>query len=166
MTSRQPVINSQPPPATSAQPSGIKHILLLLLLLTLFFLCLGKKEKKEFLLLPGSLKVNSEKRVRVIKRRSQGGAAELSTARFPALGRVVVRRSSVCRRRRICPPPRSFYKWPGRGCRCMFKAADCDPHTQRLFFALEVATAGGQSRCVEICLFLARTRPEEERLIS
>lgn len=49
--------------------------------------------------------MNSEKRVRVIKRRSQGGAAELSTARFPALGRVVVQRSSVCHRRIISPPP-------------------------------------------------------------
>lgn len=61
------LLPSAPSWLCSAQRVGLNALPLALLL------CLGKKTKeKEFLFLSGSLKVNSEKPVRVIKRRSQG----------------------------------------------------------------------------------------------
>lgn len=61
------LLPSAPSWLCSAQRVGLNALPLALLL------CLGKKTKeKEFLFLSGSLKVNSEKPVLVIKRRSQG----------------------------------------------------------------------------------------------
>lgn len=70
----------------------------------------------------------------MIKRRSQGGAAELRVNRsLPGSRQSCCATEQRVSQAQYLPPPRLFYKWPGRGCRCMFKAADCDPHTASLF---------------------------------